>query len=101
MTRSVKWMPDALEELGQILEYVALDDPDLALRLIGKIEAAAARLGDLPTGRPGRVNGTYEKSLPALRYIIVYAMDQTPDGTLDILHVIHAARNWPRGRWPN
>jgi toxin ParE1/3/4 len=53
-------------------------------------------------GRPGRVTGTYEKSIVGLPYIIAYALTSTSTGEeqVAILRVIHAARDWPKGEWP-
>jgi plasmid stabilization system protein ParE len=47
------------------------------------------------------VNGTFEKSLSRLPYIIAYAVEPV-DGreSIVILRVIHAARDWKRGNWP-
>jgi addiction module RelE/StbE family toxin len=100
MTRKVVWSRDALDDLGDLLEYLAADGPDYAFRLIEQIEATGNRLGQHPTGRPGRMPGTYEKSLPRLRYIIAYRVDRPEHDVLTILHVIHAARDWRKGEWP-
>ena len=44
---------------------------------------------------------TFEKSLPKLRYIIAYSVDDDQaDGVITILHVIHSARQWKKGAWP-
>ena len=89
MTRSVYWSAEALGTLDRIFAYFGEDDPDHALNLIAELEAAADKLGQLPTGRPGRMAGTFEKSLPGLRYILVYVLDTaTPDGALTISRVI-------------
>ena len=44
----------------------------------------------LPTGRPGRDAGVYEKSVGKLPYVIAYAVG---DETLAILRVFHTARD--------
>jgi len=54
-------------------------------------------------GRPGRIAGTYEKSVIGQPYIIAYALLPRDDGQADdilILRVIHTSRDWPPGRWP-
>ncbi|WP_348649897.1 type II toxin-antitoxin system RelE/ParE family toxin [Rhizobium rosettiformans] len=58
-------------------------------------------MGQKPTGRPGRVTGTWEKSVPGLPYILAYTMiaAETPE-TVVILRVIHAARDWQSESWP-
>lgn len=101
MKRRVIWSDDALDELGDALEFLARDDLAVALDIIDKIEAAGNQLGAHATGRPGRVARTFEKSLAKLRYIIAYSIDDNEaDGVITILHVIHGARNWTKGTWP-
>lgn len=101
MKRRVIWSNDALDELGDVLEFRAQDDLTFALGIIDKIEAAGNQLGAHATGRPGRMAHTFEKSLPKLRYIIAYSVDDDQaDGVITILHVIHSARQWKKGAWP-
>ncbi len=58
-------------------------------------------LVDFATGHPGRVAGTYEKSVGGSPYIIVYAIDRTDAAeVVVVLHVIHTARDWRAGAWP-
>ena len=99
MNRRVAWSIDAVDDLGDVFEFVAESDPAFARRLIERIEIAGNRLGTHATGRPGRVSHTYEKSLPELRYIIAYEVDEEP-GVLNILRVIHTSREWLPGTWP-
>lgn len=63
------------------------------------IELLATR----PIGRPGRVPGTYEKSVVGRPYVVVYGFRPRDDGAIDdllIVRIIHTARDWPPGRWP-
>ena len=99
MRRRVAWSVGALDDLGDVFDFIAESDPAYARKLVEKIEAAGNKLGLLATGRPGRVARTYEKSLPELRYIIAYEVDEEP-GILNILRVIHTAREWLPGTWP-
>lgn len=101
MTRPVVWATDATRDTLDILRHIAQDDPDVAERIVDLIEAAGRRLGEIPTGRPGRVAGTFEKSLVPLPWILCYAIDDQSDAErIVILRVIHTARNWPVGHWP-
>jgi plasmid stabilization system protein ParE len=78
-----------------------MDNPNASRRLADKLREAADALGDIAIGRPGRVTGTYEKSVPRLPYIIVYAIESRIEGEMIvILRVIHTARDWPQGGWP-
>lgn len=101
MKRPVRWSLSALDDLKRQVSHIARDDPAAARSVASRIDAAALLLGERPIGRPGRVGGTYEKSVGGLPYIIAYSLE-TKDGreTLFILRVIHAARNWPAEEWP-
>ena len=47
------------------------------------------------------MNGTYEKSVAGLPYVIAYSLAENAGAeAVVILCVIHKARNWPSGEWP-
>lgn len=101
MSRPVLWSRDALDDLKRQIDYIAADNPGAARRIADRIGRAAASLGPMSTGRPGRVGGTYEKVVTGLPYLIAYAITRQPKGeAIAILRVIHAARDWPDGAWP-
>jgi toxin ParE1/3/4 len=97
------WSQDALDELDAIGAYIARDNPVAAVRVVDRIDRAARNLAIMPTGRRGRVAGTYEKVVPGLPYMVAYALETAAGGdeVLAILRVIHGARNWPAGAWPD
>lgn len=81
--------------------YISKESPDAALRVGSAITETAAKLGLNLTGRPGRLVRVFEKSVPKLPYIIAYEIVEKRDTeTVNILRVIHTARNWPSGGWP-
>lgn len=100
--REVFWSLNALEDLDSIVLYIATDNPRAALNVVEKIEATGNALGDMSTGRRGRVGDTYERVVVGLPYTIAYAVEPRPGGTerIVILRVIHQARDWPKGEWP-
>ena len=100
--RDVVWSEAALDDTDVLFSYIAADNPTAARKVLGRIEATAQGLGRLPSGRRGRVHGTYEKSVVDTPYIIAYAMNPLSSGAeqIVILRVIHTARNWPKGQWP-
>jgi len=100
--RSVLWSEAALDDFNKSIAYIAKRDPSFARNVHAAISEGVNGLGNSATGRRGRVEGTYEKSVMNFPYIIAYALDQSPDGRerVVILHVIHTARNWPKGQWP-
>ena len=101
--RPVVWASAALDDLLAIGRYVATHNPAAASRIIERLRSTAVGLGEMSTGRPGRITGTYEKLTSGLPYILAYEITTLPsDGEcIAILHVIHGAREWPSGRWPD
>ena len=99
--KPVVWSAEARQDYLDILHYIAGDNPFAAEKVVDAIEKAGSDLGRFATGRPGRVAGTYEKSLLRLPYIIAYAL-ATHAGreSVIILRVIHTARDWPAEEWP-
>lgn len=101
MKRPVIWSRSALDDLKAQVAYIAAENPATAQRVSDAIRAAASALSDIPTGRPGRVTDTYEKSVTRLPYIIAYAISSSPAGqVIAIIRVIHTARDWPDEQWP-
>ena len=100
--RRVVWSKDAHEDFRGIVAYIAQDDPAAARNLAIRIDRTIQALADTPTGRRGRVSGTYEKVVRGLPYIVAYALGDKPRGheTPTILRIIHGARNWREESWP-
>lgn len=102
MSRPVRWSIEALEDLADQVSYIARDNPAAARRVADAIDRTALALGDMPTGRPGRLTGTYEKSVTGLPYIIAYVITQASgEEVVAIVRVIHTARDWAAERWPD
>jgi plasmid stabilization system protein ParE len=101
--RQVVWSEDALIEFDSIVGYIAERDPRAATRAADRIDRTIEGLAMAPTGRRGRVPGTYEKVVSNLPYIVAYALDAAETGSevLTILRIIHTSRAWPEGGWPN
>jgi plasmid stabilization system protein ParE len=101
MKRPVSWSRAALDDLKAQAAHIARDNPAAARRVATRIRATGDGLADFATGHPGRVAGTYEKSVGGLPYILAYAIAGHGEGeVVVILHVIHAARDWREGGWP-
>ena len=99
--KPVIWSDDARRDYFAIPRYIAQDNPDTAERTVDAIEQAGNALGEFPTGRPGRVSGSYEKLVPRLPYILAYAIaSQGEREVIAILRVIHMARDWREDDWP-
>lgn len=102
MSRPVRWSIEAQDNLADQVAYIARDNPAAARRVAAAIDGTAVALGDMPTGRPGRVTGTYEKSVTGLPYILAYAITQAGgEEVVAIVRVIHTSHDWTAERWPD
>ena len=102
MTRAVVWSVAALDDLDAAVAYIGADNPTAAERVAASIRLTGNRLGEMATGKPGRNAGVYEKLVPGVPYVLAYALHAYPElrEAVVILRVIHGARDWPQGRWP-
>ncbi|WEK04402.1 MAG: type II toxin-antitoxin system RelE/ParE family toxin [Candidatus Devosia phytovorans] len=100
MRRRVVWSLDALDDIDEHNRYIALESAAAANRSIDRLERAATLLGEVAIGRPGRVAGTFEKSVAGTPYVLCYALHEAT-GALVVLRVIHSARDWPKDSWPD
>ena len=102
MKRPVRWSIDALSDLAAQVTYIASENPSAARRVADAIDRAALALGDMPTGRTGRMSGTHEKLVTGLPYILAYAITEAAgEEAVVIVRVIHTARNWSAEKWPD
>ncbi len=94
--RRVVWSEHARDDFRAIIGYIAEANPTAAHNVASRIDQTIRALGAMPTGRKGRVSGTYEKVVRGLPYIIAYGLGDQPRGheTVTILRVIHGARDW-------
>jgi plasmid stabilization system protein ParE len=97
--RHVRWSNDALDDLESQVVHIARDNPAAARPVAKRIRETGTALRDFATGHPGRVAGTYEKSVTPLPYIIVYGLSDDRK-ILTIFRVIRTARDGPPGDWP-
>ncbi|HWA01407.1 MAG TPA: type II toxin-antitoxin system RelE/ParE family toxin [Caulobacterales bacterium] len=99
--RAVRWSNEAADDFDRAVAFLRERNQAAAIKMLDDIQAIAEALGRRNTGRPGRVNGTFERSVPRWRYIIAFEIRAVGDGEeIYILHVIHTARDWPKGLWP-
>jgi toxin ParE1/3/4 len=89
----VKWLPDAIEDLTAIREYIATDKPASAEGVAHRIRSTVDYLRDHPgIGRPGRIHGTRELVIAGLPYVVPYRVKRE---VIEILGVFHTSREWP------
>ncbi len=96
MKRVVRWFDEAVADLAEHLGYVAERNPTAARAIAARIRQAGAALEDFSIGRPGRLDGTFERVLTDVPYTLVYAIRADGLGeTVSILRVLHQAQRWP------
>lgn len=89
----IVWSEPARQDLREIFDYIANENPNAARRLFGEIkEQALILIGNPQIGRAGRVEGTRELVLSGTNYILPY---RVKDQQVQILAVFHGARKWP------
>lgn len=89
----LEWLPQALRDFDEIIDYIAEDNPLAALEQGDEIENQVAGLLDnRHQGRPGRIKGTRELVIVRTPYIVAY---RTKKEAIQILRVLHGARHWP------
>lgn len=90
---SVIWTLPALAHLDGIQDYVARESPKAAYRLVNSLIDRTERLlaANPMIGRAGRVAGTRELVISGTSYIVAYRITED----VEILAVLHAARDWP------
>jgi plasmid stabilization system protein ParE len=89
----VHWLRLALRDIEESADYIAQDDIEAAKRVVERIWKSGQSLATMPAkGRPGRVAGTRELVLPGIPFFIAYRVKQK---RIQILRVIHTARDWP------
>ena len=100
--RRVVWSKHAHEDFRGIIEYIAQDNPTAARDVANHIDRTIQTLAATPTGRQGRVTGTYDTEVHGLPYIVAYALgdERKAHETITILRVIHGARDWREESWP-
>jgi toxin ParE1/3/4 len=81
----------ARADIGDIDRYITDDSPGAARRVVLGLIERMEGLADAPhVGRPGRWPNTRELVVPP--YVIPY---RVRGQTIEILRVVHSAREWP------
>jgi toxin ParE1/3/4 len=88
----VVWGAQSLDELDDIVRYIAQFDRRAATALHDRVEDAVLPLSRHPyMGRPGREDGTRELVVHP-NYIVIY---QVRADDVQIVSVLHARREYP------
>ncbi len=90
----IEWTDQALKQLDQAHDYIALaNSEDVARRIVLRVVACVQQLNEYPmSGRPGRVEGTRDLVIPNTPFITAYAIHRQ---RIVILALYHGAQRWP------
>ena len=89
----IRWLDLALDDLTDMADYIARDNPDAAKRIVSRLWSAVKSLATQPEmGGPGRVFGTRELIVSGTPFIVPYRIVKSE---IHILRVLHGAREWP------
>ena len=90
---SIRWSPEAADDLERIYRRPEADNPAAALRVVQTIYDAATTLETFPErGRLSRRSGAREIAFsPPLPYILVY---RVIGDFVEISRIWHAAQDW-------
>lgn len=90
----VVWLSEADRDLDDQIAYIAERDPSAAIAIFDTVVSAVERLSEFPgMGRAGRLSGTREFVIPVTPFVIVY---RVRSDRVEVLRVVHGARQWPR-----
>jgi toxin ParE1/3/4 len=99
MARRIIWAPKATLDFLSAIDHIESESPLNARRVAERLLKRIESLATLPTGRPGRVSGTYECRVPRTSHIISFELPNAD--AIHILRIIHERRNWRENEWPS
>ena len=89
----LRWTLPAVEQLREIFDYIADDNPAAAEQMVERIRLSIRQSTRMPyAGRRGRVAGTREAIVPGTSYIVAY---RVLEGAIHVLAILHGAQKWP------
>lgn len=90
----IVWLRPALEDMVELSDYIAADNPGSAGQQFLKIEAAVSTLKDHPEkGRSSSLPGLRELVITGTPFLVPYRIH---DDQIEILAVFHGALDWKR-----
>jgi toxin ParE1/3/4 len=91
----IRWTKAASQDLDSIEEYIRQHNPKAAIKQVLRVlDAVETVLSNTPgLGKPGRIAGTKEFYVTGTPYIVAFRIKEN---TMEILRVIHGARQWPQ-----
>jgi len=88
----IKWLRLALNDINEIAEFIALDNPVAAPKVVSIIYDRVKLLSEHPNmGRHGRVANTRELVITGIPFIIPYRIN---NNVLEVIRVFHSSMDW-------
>jgi addiction module RelE/StbE family toxin len=88
--RSSTWPKSQLRADRAIIDYIAVENPNAALKMDQLFSDAVTKLGDFPLfGRAGKIPGTREV-IPHASYRLIYEVDEVTS-TVWVMALVHTA----------
>jgi toxin ParE1/3/4 len=97
MAYQIIWTQTAVEDLKEIVQYIAFDDPDAAAKLAERIIRCIENAGKLPFSNrivPEKSDESVRESI-LKPYRLIYHID-SDRSVIHILRIWHAARGIPQ-----
>lgn len=91
---TVKFMPTAANDLWEIAEYIARDNPKRAISFIDELEI---KTGEFLTIAPraGRIYKNKTRYFPIGRYVVLYEINERKK-LVEVFHIVAAATDWKK-----
>jgi toxin ParE1/3/4 len=90
---AIIWLPEAIAEKDNLIDYIADRNILAALGVDQHIGQQVNQLAEFPLlGRKGRIPNTFELVISSTPFIVAYRLRENE---VQILHVFHSRRNWP------
>lgn len=94
----LKWTQAALQDMQETVDYINQRNPQAAKGVAKKFHDASLLLQEIPSlGREGRYPGMQEWVVTGIPYTLWYRVNHAQN-TLEILRVLHDARQKPSSR---
>ncbi len=91
---AVKFMPQAIDELRGILEYITADNPQRAVTFVDELEQKTKSfLSSAPKG--GSLYKGQTRYFPIGNYVVLYEIDEK-NTQVNVLHIVSARTDWKK-----
>jgi len=92
------WLPRALKDRDEQLDYIAQDNPQAAIEQGDRLEQHIDLLVEHPEiGPAGRRKSTREMVISRTPFVVVYRL-RPKLVRIEIVRVLHSAQQWPKSK---